>query len=258
MQRDYHSDGRLHRADLLAPEEVGRIAAERTLARAGARRPRTGAFPVILEERVAASLMGHLVAAANGSAVARGASWLRDAMGEPVLPDDLTLVEDPYRPRVSSSRPFDAEGLPTRAAPIVEGGRLARWVLDLSTARRLGLSSTANAQRGTAGPPSPGTTGFALTQGETSLEEMLREMGTGLLVTSFIGSTVNPTTGDWSRGASGHWIENGERAYPVHECTLAGNLREMLRTIRPANDARPHLSRVVPSLLVEGLTLAGD
>lgn len=258
MQRDAYYDGRLHREDLMAPEEVGRLAAERTLARAGARRPRTGAFPVIVEERVASTLMGHLVQAANGSAVARGASWLRDAMGEPVLPDALTLTEDPRRPRVSSSRPFDAEGLPTRAAPIVEGGRLARWVLDLSTARRLGLESTANAQRGTAGPPSPGTTGFVLTQGDLTLDELMREMGTGLLVTSFIGSTINPTTGDWSRGAYGHWVENGEPAYPVHECTLAGNLREMLRTIRPANDARTHLNRVVPSLLVEGLTLAGD
>ena len=258
MQRDGYYDGRLHHADLMAPEEVGRLAAERTLARSGARRPRTGAFPVVVEERVASSLMGHLVQAANGSAVARGASWLRDAMGEPVLPDGLTLLEDPHRRRVSSSRPFDAEGLPTRAAPIVEDGRLARWVLDLSTARRLGLESTANAQRGTAGPPSPGTTGLVLTQGSQSLEEMLREMGTGLLVTGFIGSTINPTTGDWSRGASGVWIENGEPAYPVHECTLAGNLREMLRTIRPANDARLHLSRAVPSLLVEGLTLAGD
>ena len=258
MQRDGHHDVRLHQADLTPPEEVGRIAAERTLARAGARRPRTGAFPVILEERVASSLLGHLVQAANGSAVARGASWLRDAMGEPVLPHGLTLLEDPRRPRVPSSRPFDAEGLRTRASPIVEDGRLARWVLDLSTARRLGLESTANAQRSTAGPPSPGTTGFLLTEGHVTLAELMREMGTGLLVTGFIGATINPNTGDWSRGASGVWVEGGEPAYPVHECTLAGNLREMLRTIRPANDARTHLTRVVPSLLVEGLTLAGD
>lgn len=259
MQRDGFSDSRLHRADLVSPEEVGRRAAERALARAGARRPRTGAFPVIVEERVAASLIGHLVQAANGGAVARGASWLRDAMGEEVLPSGLSVVEDPRRPRTPGSRPFDAEGLPTRARPIVEDGRLVRWVLDLSTARRLGLESTANAQRSPASPPSPGVSGYALTQSATTtLEDLLREMGTGLLVTSFIGATVNPTTGDWSRGASGMWVERGEPAYPVHECTVAGNLREMLRTIRPANDARTHLSRVVPSLLVEGLTLAGD
>lgn len=258
MQRDGFFDGRVHREDLLPPEEVGRRAAERALARAGARRPRTGAFPVIVEERVAASLIGHLVAAANGSAVARGATWLRGLLGEEVLPKGLSLVEDPRRPRVAGSRPFDAEGLPTRARPIVEDGRLARWVLDLSTARRLGMESTANAQRGPASPPSPGVSGYALTQGEATLDELMREMGTGLLVTGFIGATVNPTTGDWSRGASGVWVERGEPAYPVHECTLAGSLRDMLRTIRPANDARAHLGRVVPSLLVEGLTLAGD
>ena len=258
MERDYDYDARLHAADLPAPEEVGRRAAERTLARAGARRPKTGAFPVIVDERVASSLIGHLLAAANGSAVARGASWLRDAMGEAVLPRGLSLLEDPLRPRVAGSRPFDAEGLATRPAPIVEDGRLVRWVLDLGAARRLGLESTANASRGPSGPPSPSAGNVALTQGDAGLEDLMAEMGTGLLVTSFIGATVNPTTGDWSRGASGMWVERGEPAHPVHECTLAGNLREMLRTLRPANDARTHLSRVVPSLLVEGLTLAGD
>ena len=258
MERDGYYDGRVHGPDLMEPEAVGHLAAERTLARAGARRPRTGACPVIMEERVAPSLIGHLLQAANGSAVARGASWLRDAMGEEVLPPGLSVLEDPRRPRTSGSRPFDAEGLATRAAPVVEDGRLVRWILDLSTARRLGLQSTANASRGPAGPPSPGVSNVALTQGDQTLEELMAEMGTGLLITSFIGATINPTTGDWSRGASGMWVEGGAPAYPVHECTVAGNLREMLRTLRPANDARAHRSRVVPSLLVEGLTLAGD
>ena len=258
MERDYFYDARIHAADLLAPEEVGRIAAERTRARAGARRPRTGATPVIVAERVAGSLIGHLLAAANGSAVARGASWLRDAMGEAVLPAGLSLVEEPLRPRVMGSRPFDAEGLAARAAPVVEDGRLVRWVLDLGAARRLGLESTANASRSPGGPPSPSAGNATLTQGEAGLEALMAEMGTGLLVTSFIGATVNPTTGDWSRGASGVWVEGGAPTYPVNECTLAGNLREMLLTLRPANDARAHLGRVVPSLLVEGLTLAGE
>ena len=257
MERDWYGDSRLHAADLDDPETVGRLAAERTAARAGARKPPTGAVPVIFHERVAASLIGHLLAAANGAAVARGASWLRGRMGERVLPEGLDLVEDPRRPRASGSRPFDAEGLPTRASPIVRGGRLERWILDLSTARRLGLASTANAARGPSAPPSPAASNVALTQGEMSLEALMAEMGTGLLVTSMIGSTVNPTTGDYSRGASGMWVEGGEPRYPVTECTVAGNLLDMLRTIRPANDARPHLSRVVPSLLVEGLTVAG-
>jgi PmbA protein len=134
---------------------------------------------------------------------------------------------------------------------------LQRWVLDLATAAKLGLESTANAGRGPSAPPSPSAGNLTLTQGTASQEELMAQMGTGLMVTSLIGATINPTTGDYSRGAAGFWVEDGEIAYPVNECTIAGNLRDMLRTIVPANDARPHLSRVVPSLLVEGLTLAG-
>lgn len=202
--------------------------------------------------------MGHLLAAINGAAIARGASWLRDAMGEAVLPPGLTLTEDPHRPRVGSSRPFDAEGLPTQRREIVANGILTGWTLDLGTGRKLGLPSTANATRSTSAPPSPAPSNIALTQGNQSRAELLREMGTGLLITSMIGSSINPTTGDYSRGASGHWVENGEIAYPVNECTVAGNLRDMLKTLRPANDARGWVGLVVPSLLVEGLTLAGE
>jgi PmbA protein len=139
----------------------------------------------------------------------------------------------------------------------VEDGVLREWTLDLATGRKLGLPSTGSASRGTSSPPSPAVSNVALTMGDQSLVDLLRDMGTGLLITSMIGSSINATTGDYSRGASGFWIEGGEIAYPVNECTVAGNLRDMLLTIRPANDARPHLSRVVPSLLVEGLTLAG-
>jgi PmbA protein len=257
MERDYFGDGRNHAADLMSPEEVGRIAGERTVARAGARKPKTGAYPVIYDERISSGLIGHLLAATDGSAIVRGASWARDLLGEQVLPRGLSLIEDPHRPRTSGSKPFDAEGLPTARRAIVEDGVLTGWTLDLATARKLGMTSTANASRGTSSPPSPSVGNVALTQGETDLAGLMAEMGTGLLITSMIGSSINPTTGDYSRGASGFWVENGEIAYPVNECTVAGNLRDMLRTIRPANDARAHLSRVVPSLLVEGLTLAG-
>ena len=257
MERDYYGDMRMHRADMIAPAEVGRIAAERAVARKGARKPATGAFPVLFDERVSSSLIGHLLQAANGSAIARGASWLREALGEQVLPEGLSLIEQPLRPRASGSRPFDAEGLPTAERAIIDKGVLTGWTLDLATARKLGLQSTANAARGTSSPPSPSVSNVALTQGTASREDLLRDMGTGLLITSMIGSSINPNTGDYSRGASGFWVENGELAYPVNECTVAGNLRDMLRTIVPANDARTHLSHVVPSLLVEGLTLAG-
>ncbi|PRY24209.1 PmbA protein [Aliiruegeria haliotis] len=258
MERDYYGESRVYYSDLPSPETVGNLAAERTLARAGARRPETGAFPVLYDERVASSLIGHLLGAINGSAIVRGASWLRDAMGEDVLPRGMSLVEDPLRPRVGASRSFDGEGLATARCEIVADGVLQGWVLDLSTARKLGLQSTANAVRGTSAPPSPSVSNVALTQGTQSREDLMAEMGTGLLVTSMIGSTINPTTGDYSRGASGFWVENGEIAYPVNECTIAGNLRYMLKSLRPANDARTYLSRVVPSLLVEGMTIAGE
>ncbi len=258
MERDYNGEMRVHGADLPDPEEIGRIAGERTVARAGARKPPTGAFPVVYDERISSSLIGHLVGAINGQAIARGASWLRDAMGELVLPVGLSLIEDPTRARISGSRPFDAEGLAVGPRALVEDGVLKSWILDLATARKLGMQSTSNASRGTTAPPSPSVTNLALTQGPQSREELLRDMGTGLLVTSMIGTSINANTGDYSRGASGFWVENGEITYPVNECTLAGNLRDMLKTLVPANDARTHLSRVVPSLLVEGLVLAGD
>lgn len=258
MERDYAGETRIFAADLPSPEEIGALAAERTLARAGARKPPTGAFPVLYDERISSALVGHLLAAASGSAVARGASWLRDALGTQVLPKGLSIVEDPHRARISGSRPFDAEGLSTRRRAIVDDGVLTGWTLDLATGRKLDMQSTANAARGTSSGPSPSVTNVALTQGDKTREALIAEMGTGLLVTSMIGASINATTGDYSRGASGFWVENGEIAYPVNECTIAGNLRDMLMRMTPANDARAHLSRVVPSLLVEGLTIAGS
>lgn len=258
MERDYDYDSRVFQADLRDAEEIGRIAAERAVERAGAKRPRTGAYPVLFDERVASTLIGSLLQASNGSMIARGSSWLRDAIGQQVLPKGLSIIEDPHRVRVTGSKLFDAEGLATTRRAIVDDGVLTGWTLDLATGRKLGMPSTANAARGTGAPPSPSLTNVALTQGQKSRDDLIREMGTGLLVTSMIGSTINPNTGDYSRGAAGFWVENGEIAYPVNECTVAGNLRDMLMTIQPANDGREHLSRVVPSLLVEGLTLAGD
>lgn len=257
MERDWCGEGRVFQADLPTPEEVGRLAGERAAERSRPRRPKTGAYPVLYDERVASSLIGHLVGAMNGSAIARGSSWLRDAMETQILPEGLTLTEDPLRLRCAGSRPFDAEGIACLKRDLVVDGVLQGWVLDLATARKLGLTSTGNAARGTSAPPSPATSNLMLTQGAQSRADLIAEMGTGLLVTSMIGSTINATTGDYSRGASGFWVENGEIAYPVNECTIAGNLREMLTRITPANDARRHLSTVVPSLLVEGMTLAG-
>ncbi|RAP40034.1 modulator protein [Rhodovulum viride] len=257
MERDWHSEMRTFQAELPAPDDIGRIAGERAAALAGARRPRTGAYPVLFDERISASLIGHLLSAINGGAIVRGGSWARELLGREVLPTALSLIEDPHRPRIAGSRPFDAEGLPTMRRALVENGVLTGWVLDLGSARKLGLESTGNAVRSVSAPPSPAAGNVTLTPGEVGREALIAEMGTGLLVTSLIGSTINPTTGDYSRGASGFWVENGQIAYPVNECTIAGKLPEMLRRLRPANDARDHLSRRVPSLLVEGMTLAG-
>jgi PmbA protein len=236
MERDYDGDSRIFASDLRDAGEIGRRAGARAVERLGARRPRTGAYPVLFDERISGSLIGHLLAAVSGASVARGSSWLRERLGEQVLP----------------------EALPTAKRAIVQDGVLTGWTLDLATARKLGMQSTANATRGTSSAPSPGTWNIALTQGTQSRDDLIREMGTGLLVTSMIGSTINPNTGDYSRGAAGFWIEQGEIAYPVNECTIAGSLPEMLRRMIPANDARLHVGRVVPSLLIEGLTLAGE
>jgi PmbA protein len=258
MERDYDGDSRIFQSDLRDAADIGRTAGERAIERLNARRPKTGAYPVLFDERISSSLIGHLLSAANGAAVARGSSWLKDSLGAHILPDGLSVIEDPFRPRATGSRPFDGEGLPTQRRAIIDNGILTGWTMDLASARKLGLQSTGNAARGIGSVPSPSNWNIALTQGDRSRADLLRDMGTGLLVTSMIGSTINPNTGDYSRGASGFWVENGEIAYPVNEVTIAGNLLDMLKTLVPANDARIYLSRVVPSLLVEGMTLAGD
>ena len=257
MERDWAGESRIHGSDMPGAGEIGALAATRTLERAGSVKPPTGAWPVLFDERIASSLIGHLLSAINGASVARGASWALDLLGKAVLPTGMSLIEDPHRPRISGSRPFDGEGLPTARRMIVQDGVLVGWTLDLGTGRKLGMASTASASRGTSAPPSPSTSNVDLTPGTATRDDLIRDMGTGLLVTSMIGATINPTTGDYSRGAAGFWVENGVLKYPVNECTIAGNLRDMLLRMTAANDAKAHHSTRVPSLLVEGLTLAG-
>ena len=213
---------------------------------------------VLFDERVASSLIGHFLGAINGASVARGSSWLLEGLGQQVFPDGTQLIEDPHRPRVAGSRPFDGEGLPTQRRALVENGVLTGWTLDLASARHLSMPPTGNASRGVSSPPSPSNWNITLMPGLHTQADLIRDMGTGLLLTSLIGASINATTGDYSRGASGFWVENGEIAYPVNECTIAGNLREMLQNIIPANDGRAHLSRVVPSLLVPSMAIAGE
>ena len=258
MERDYAGESRVFAADLPNAAEIGQLAGERAVERAGATRPKTGFYPVLFDERISSSLVGHVMSAINGASIARGSSWLKDAMGAQILPKGISITEDPTRPRAAGSRPFDGEGMGVQSRDWIKDGVLTAWITDLATAKKLGSEHTASASRGVSSPPSPSVGNLMLTQGDKSKEELLKEMGTGLWVTSMIGSTINPNTGDYSRGISGFWVENGEVTGPVNEATIAGNLKEFLMKITPANDARLHLSRVVPSLLVEGLTLAGD
>ena len=257
MERDYDFDSRIHQSDLRSAQDIGASAARRTLERLSPRKPSTGIYPVLFDERIAASLIGHLLSAINGASIARGSSWLLDALETQVLPNGMSLIEEPNRPRVGASKPFDAEGLPKQQREIIMHGTLMGWTLDLGSARKLGMNSTASAARSPSSLPTPQAGNVTLTQGVRSKQDLLSDMGTGLLVTSMIGSTINPNTGDYSRGAAGHWVENGQIMYPVSECTIAGNLKEMLLRIIAANDAQEHLSTRVPSLLVEGMNIAG-
>lgn len=254
-ERDYAAEFRRHAADLPDPAEIGARAGARAVERLAPRKPPAGRYPVLYDERVAGSLIRHLVAALNGASVARGSSWLSDRMGEAVLPDGIDLTEDPLRRRGLASRPFDAEGIRAEPRILVAGGVLRSWVLDLASARQLGLATTGNARRSTGAPPSPGTTNLALSQGGESRVDLIARMGTGLIVTGLIGMSVNPTTGAYSRGASGFWVEGGEIAYPVNEVTVAGSLPEMLRNLTPADDADPTRALICPSLLVAEATV---
>lgn len=255
METDYDFASRVWASDLPDPEEIGARAGARAAERLGARRAKTGAWPVLFDQRVAGSLIGHLMGALNGAAVARGASWLADRMGKPALPPGFTLNDDPHRRRGAGSRPFDGEGMTLAPRALIEDGVVAGWTMDAATARQLGLPAPGGARRGVGGSPAPGISNLTLSEGEASRDELIASMGEGLLVTLLIGASVSPTTGAYSRGASGFWIENGEIAYPVNELTIAGALPDFMMRLTAANDADRSKSLIVPSLLVEGLTV---
>ncbi len=257
MQRDYDFHSTVHSADLDDAAAIGRCAGERAVARMNPARPRTGRMPVVWDPRVATSLIGHLVAAVNGSAVARGTSFLKDRLGERIMRGGIGVIEDPRRVRALRSRPFDGEGLPTRALAIVEDGVLQSWVLDRRSARQLGLASTGHASRGTSGPPSPSTTNLVLSPGTMSAGELIADIAEGLYVTEMMGSAVSGITGDYSRGASGFMIRGGALAEPVAEITVAGNLLDMFREMAPANDLVLRRGVDSPTVRIDGLTVAG-
>jgi PmbA protein len=253
MERDYEYTSKRHYSDLEAMEEVGRIAGERTVARMNPRKIATGKYPIILDRRCANSMVGHLASAINGAAIAKGTSFLKDAMGEEIMASGITITDDPHILRGPASRPCDGEGVENGALTLVENGVLQQWLLDTGTAKELGLITN-----GRSGRSSPTTTNIAIMNGERSREEMLADIGTGIYVTDFIGSGVNGVTGDYSRGISGFWVENGELAYPVSEITIAGNLKDMFRAIEAANDLEYRYGANAPTLLLGEMTVAGN
>jgi PmbA protein len=258
MERDYDYSSTLHASDLDAPDAIGLTAGERAVARLNPRKVATQKVPVVFDPRVAGTLVGHLAGAVNGASIARKSSFLREKMGAKLFADGVRIIDDPLRRRGQRSRPFDAEGVAGKKLAIIDDGVLTTWLLDCATARELGLATTGHAQRGVSSTPSPGATNLHLEAGELTPDELIADIKQGFYVTDLIGSGVNGVTGDYSRGASGFWIENGKRTYAVSEVTIAGHLFDIFRTLTPANDLTFKYGTNAPTVRIESLTLAGQ
>ena len=257
MERDYDFTTAVYRSDLEAPAAIGRNAGERAVKRLNAAKVETQQVPVVYDPRVAGGLVRHAASGINGAAIARGTSFLKDSMGERIFPEGVAVVDDPHRVRGLRSKPFDGEGLPNARRVLFENGLLKTWILDLASARQLGLQSTGHAARGTATPPSPAATNLYMEAGSQTPEELLGDIKNGFYVTELIGMGVNIVTGDYSRGASGFWIENGEITRPVSEMTIAGNLKNMFAALTPANDLAFRFGVDAPTIRIDGMTVAG-
>jgi PmbA protein len=257
MQRDYAYHSSRHVADLEAAAVIGRRAGDRAVARLNPGKLASGAMPVVLDPRVGSSIIGHLLGAITGSSVARRTSFLLDRLGEQIFAPGITVRDDPHRPRGLRSRPFDGEGLPTAPTDIIADGVLTGWLMDSASARQLGLQPTGHATRGIGGPPGVGATNLYMAAGTLSPDALMADIKLGLYVTELIGQGVNGVTGDYSRGASGFVIREGALAEPVAEITVAGNLKDMFRQIVPASDLEFRRAVDVPTLRIEGMTVAG-
>lgn len=257
MERDYDFSSHPHFTNLEAPEVIGRRAGERAVKRLNPRKARTGPVTVVYDPRVARGLAGHLSGAINGASVARKTSFLRDRMDKPIASASITVTDDPLKLRGQASKPFDGEGVQGLPLTVVDKGVLRHWFLSTSAARELGLETNGRGARG-GSSVSPSSTNLAIEPGEMSPDAMIRAVGTGFYVTEVFGQGVNMVTGEYSRGASGFWIENGELTYPVSEVTIASNLRDMFLAMQPASDLDRAFGTAAPTLLVEGMTLAGS
>lgn len=258
MQRDYAWRSAHHAADLLPPEEIGRQAGERAVRRLDPGRVRSGTMPVVFDPRIGGSLIGHLIGAMAGSAIARRASFLLGKDGAQLFAKGITIADDPLRPRGLNSRAFDGEGLPTSPRRLIDDGRLTGWLMDSASARQLGGQPSGHAVRGAGGAPGVSPSNVHLEAGTRSVAELIGDITDGIYVTELIGHGVNGVTGDYSRGASGFRIIKGEIAGPVAELTVAGNLLEIFTELSVANDLEWHRSLNVPTIRVDGMMVAGD
>ena len=257
MERDYEFCTVVRARDLSDPAEIGRRAAERAVRRLNPRKVRSQAVPVVFEPRVAGSIVRHLVSAISGPAVARGTTFLKNKLGEQVFARDIAITDDPLRPDGLRSRSFDAEGVAASKRALVADGILRTWLLDCASARQLGLTTTGHAARGISSPPSPAPTNAYLEPGPQSPEDLIRNIKEGFYVTEMMGMGISYVTGDYSRGAAGFWIENGELGPPVSEVTVAGSLPEMFLHLTPASDLAFRYGIDAPTLRIDGLTVAG-
>lgn len=258
MQRDYAWRQARHAADLIAPAEIGRLAGERAVARLEPGRLPSKVMPVVFSPRVSHGLLGHLVGAMSGGAIARRSSFLLDRLEQALFDSSIRILDDPHRLRGLRSRPFDGEGLPTAPRALVEQGKVTGWLADSASARQLGIAPTGHASRGAGGGPGVSVSNVHLAAGSLSPAELMADIGEGVYVTELFGHGVNGVTGDYSRGASGFRIANGELAGPVAEFTIAGNLIDMFAAMLPASDLEMHRGINAPTVRVDGMTIAGD
>jgi PmbA protein len=259
MERDYDYTTAVYWDDLRTAESVGDVAAQRTLKRLGAKKiPSMSNVPIVLAPRVARGFLGHFVGAINGAAIARGTSFLKDSLGKEIFSSNINIIENPHMMRGLASKPCDAEGIANAKRNLIDNGTLTTWLLDLRSARQLGMQSTGHAARGVSSSPSPSSTNVHIENGEISPEEMVAGISKGLYVTELFGQGVNSITGDYSRGAVGFLIENGEVTYPVSEITVAGNLKDMFKNMSAANDLEFISSKNSPTLMIENMTIAGS
>ena len=258
MERDYDVDGTRWLSDLKTPEEIGRKAGERTIARLGAKQMASGAMPVMFDRRVSGALVAAMLGAISGSSITRGVSFLKDKLGETLFTRDIQIMDDPFMLRGHGSRPWDGEGILPQKRALIKDGVLTTWLLNTASAKQLGLTTTGHATRSIGSPPGVSATNTYLAAGPKTPAQLMTDMGEGLLITEMFGPSLNSNTGDYSVGVAGFKIENGARAYPVSEITIAGNLLEMYKTLIPANDLIFDGATVAPTLLTEGLTIAGQ